>query len=292
MAKLAATHAVGPRPGRRIERPRQLGQVGLGESGRPDDGVDPGGGAEGDRGPRHVERVKSTTTSAPASTARRTVATTATGPRSGGPGELAHVGADVTRVDGGHQFQAGRRQHGTADLPAHPAAGADDTDPHGGNLAKAAPGGPRRAACRTWSRSPRRPDAGDAGRSATRATATRCRTRPRRTAHDRERAWRGGQLAGRGVHVLRVSASTRASTSSTVSTSPWSRRPAPIRLMRAPESSHARSVSARRFPLAMASSARSPRRHPGGELVGDDGSTSGTCSGAVPSPMLREPASR
>ena len=66
-------------------------------------------------------------------------------------------------------------------------------------------------------------------------------------------------------------ASTRARTSSTERTSPWSSRPAPIRLIRAPESSQASSVSARRFPLAIASS-RSvmPSAPSDAELGGDD----------------------
>ena len=68
---------------------------------------------------------------------------------------------------------------------------------------------------------------------------------------------------------------------------PWSSRAAPTRLMRAPESSPASRVSARRLPLATASSRSvTPASASSSSSPVTMRSTSATCSGAVPTPTV------
>ena len=65
-----------------------------------------------------------------------------------------------------------------------------------------------------------------------------------------------------------------------------------MRLMRAPESSPESSISARRLPLATASSRSvTPSAGQQVELASTMRSTSSTCSGAVPTTTASEPAS-
>ena len=280
----AGSNAGGSRPGRSPVNPVV-----------PDHGVDAGIGAERQCGPGHVEvgevdrhlragrrqRVQcaghDTCHRSSAPRRRRLPRRAARPPCSG-----------VGGIDCGHQVEAGPGEDRAAHLATHPSTGADHPDSHGGHPSQG-PGAPRDAATGPPPCPPRPPRSPQLG-AVTRGRARR-RTGLRRTGR-RPRAC-GATRSAPGPQRARpraVSASTRSRTSSTVSTSPWRSMPAPMRLIRAPESSQASSVSARRFPLAMASS-RSviPVRAQRGELVGDDAEHLRHVLGGRPEPDAEEP---
>ena len=250
MAKLARHDGVGAAP---AEARRHVGQVGVGQPAGPDDGVDPLLGVVGHVVAHRLGDGEVDHDLGPEVAERVDLAD---------DGPAAGVRADVAGVDGGDQLHVGRLGDRAADLLAHAAAGADHTDLLHGQQATGRPG--REGGTRSPVRRRVRP------RSACGAPAPAPPPPP-------------------GPPPARP-ASMRASTSSTESTSPCSSIDAPMRLMRAPESSPESSISARRLPLATANSRSvTPSAASSSSSASTICSTSSTCSGAVPTTTASDP---
>ena len=278
--------AVGVGPG------RQLVEVGLGESGGPDHDVDTGGRTEGERGPGRLQMgevhddldTRGGQRLEPLGDDHRIP---------GGWGGAEQPADGTARAPGSTAATSSSpgRPDTAAHLPTHPTTGADDSDSHAGHPSQGAAPATRPVVGHAGPTDPAAPRQ----RPAVRLSRVRAPTRRsprRRTPRPPTGCGGGDQRPGGVVDVLQGECLHAGRTSSTDRTSPWSSMPAPIRLIRAPESSQARRVSARRLPLAMASPGSVIRRRPAAASSSVTMSrTSATCSGAGTRPTLRNPAS-